>query len=636
MCGIAGLINKSGGPADRQWLERMTELVRHRGPDGTGYAVSGNVGLGHQRLAILDLSEAASQPMHSSDCHFTITFNGEIYNYLELREQLQRCGHHFVSRSDTEVILAAYSEWGAECVQRFNGMWAFAIHDRARNLLFCSRDRFGVKPFYFIDNGTLFAFGSEIKQLLDLLPTRAANSEIMSTFLLTGLLDYSASTFFDGVQKLLPGHNLLVDLQSGAVYCRQYYKLQAVELGDATGEEIESRFLGLLENSIELRLRSDVPVGTCLSGGIDSSAIAALAAARYAGRSGTKFRAVTAISTDPATDESRHAREMVKWSRLDWLSFTPLAEDFAEVMAMMSYHQDEPVPSASPMMQYFVMRTARENGIPVLLDGQGADEILLGYRYYMGMYVRSVYREKGAAAALRALHHATAQNERLSYASTVKYALGMSFPKLRHMRSLWQSNYLRSTARAPQVLRDIANACRDWSSFQTWEIGAGTLPALLRYEDRNSMAFGVEARLPFLDYRLVELCLGLPVEYKIRNGWTKWVLRKCMAGTVPESILWRKDKIGFEAPDEVWMDAQESTVQRTITASDLVRSVTDEARLKASLASLPLGNRWRLYSVAVWGEQFGIDTATFCPQETLQVKGDEAVPGFAVRGPKLA
>jgi asparagine synthase (glutamine-hydrolysing) len=608
MCGIAGIINKNGAPVDRGLLQQMTELGRHRGPDGVGYHLSANVGLGHRRLAIIDLSAGGAQPMHSGDGRLIISYNGEIYNYLELRQQLQRRGHRFDTTSDTEVILAAYAEWGPECVHQFNGMWAFAIHDRQRQRLFCSRDRFGVKPFNYIENANLFAFASEIKQLLDLLPQRIANSGVMHTFLITGFVDYSDETFFQNVKKLLPGHNLLVDLGTGTVECRQYYGIRAANLDDASPQEMERRFTDLLSSSVEFRLRSDVPVGTCLSGGLDSSAIAMLAAPRYRSQSGQPFCAVTAISTASENNESGHAKHMVEHAGLRWLSITPTPADFMQAMPDIAYHQDEPIPSPSPVMQYFVMRLARENGIPVLLDGQGADETLLGYQYYFGMYLRRVLREQGVVASLRALRSAVAQNARLSYRSALMYAFGTVTPRLRYLRDRLAAAHLHSTPPLPRVLSDHAACLNELHSFQAQEISTYTLPALLRYEDRNSMAFGVETRLPFLDYRLVELCMGLSLGCKIRDGWTKWILRKCMAGTVPDAIVWRKDKIGFEAPDACWMTAEESHVRRTIMSSELVRSISKQVRLEASLSRMPLRNRWRLYSLAMWAERFNIGT----------------------------
>ena len=432
----------------------------------------------------------------------------------------------------------------------------------------------------------------------------------MHTFLISGLTDHSADTFFQNVRKLLPGHNLLVDLQSGAVECQQYYRVQATDLHGATPEEIERRFLELFESSIEFRLRSDVPVGICLSGGLDSSAIAMLAAPPYQSRSGQSFCAITAISTDPENNESRYAQQMVKRAGLRWLSVTPTPGDFVKAMPDIAYHQDEPILSPSPVMQYFVMQVARENGVTVLLDGQGADETLLGYQYYFGMYLRSVCREHGVVAGFRALQSAVAQNTRLSYGSALKYILGIGTPRLRYLRDRLAFAHLHCAPPLPQILHDHAASLRELHSFQSQEISANTLPSILRYEDRNSMSFGVETRLPFLDYRLVELCVGMSMNYKIRDGWTKWILRHSMTGIVPDAIVWRKDKIGFEAPDAIWMEAEESHLRHTVMGSELVRSISNDVKLKNSFSSMTLRNRWRLYSLAMWSEQFGIGAAS--------------------------
>ena len=607
MCGIAGLVKKNNHAVDREVLSAITRLASHRGPDGEGLYLHKNLGLGHTRLAIIDLSTAADQPMHSTDRRFTIVFNGEIYNYLELREELRHRGHQFATQSDTEVILEAYAEWGSECVQRFNGMWAFALHDRARNQLFCSRDRFGVKPFYYVDTESVFAFGSEIKQLLEFVPTRQANSDIVLTYLATGLVDYSEKTFFEGVTKLLPGYNLHVELGTGTVERKCYYDPLPLDLGDATEEQLQGRFLEVLTNSVELRLRSDVPVGTCLSGGLDSSSITALAAPRYLKGSNRPFCAVTGVSIDSRLDESGYAQQVVRHSGLRWLTARPTAADFLGAMAKFSYHQDEPVPGSSPLMQYFVMRVARENGIPVMLDGQGADELLLGYGIYIGVKVREAFREEGPFAAMSMFYDSIAQDSRMSLSAAMKYLVGTRIPWLWYLRDRHRMPYVQFGRRAtPQVLKDCIISGRNLRAFQCHEIAKFTLPALLRYEDRNSMAFGIETRLPFLDYRLVEMCLSLPFRLKVRSGWTKWILRRAMSGIVPDSIMWRKDKIGFEAPQTTWMQGQDEAVRRTIMSSDLLRSVTNEGSLKAAYPRISVGERWRLFSLATWSRQFEV------------------------------
>jgi asparagine synthase (glutamine-hydrolysing) len=627
MCGIAGLVRKDGQSVGREAVSAMTRLVLHRGPDGAGHYVHKNLGLGHTRLAIIDRSAAANQPMHSIHRRLTLVFNGEIYNYLELRDELRNKGHEFATQSDTEVILEAYAEWGSECVQRFNGMWAFALHDHARNRLFCSRDRFGVKPFYYVDTACVFAFGSEIKQLLEFVPRREANSKIVLTFLATGLTDYSEETFFEGVTKLLPGHNLFVELGTGAVERKLYYEPVPLDLNGATEEQLQERFLEILTSSVDLRLRSDVPVGTCLSGGLDSSAIAALAAPRYLKRSNQPFCAVTGVSIDPKSDESAYARQVVQHSGLRWLTTRPTSADFLAAMADITYHQDEPIPGPSPLMQYFVMRTARENGIPVMLDGQGADELLLGYGMYIGVNIRTIFREQGPLAAMRAFQRGVAQDPRMSVGAAIKYIVGVGTPRLWYLRARRRLPCVRFPRRAiPQVLKDYTASTRNLRTFQCHEIAKFTLPALLRYEDRNSMAFGIETRLPFLDYRMVELCLSLPFQLKVRGGWAKWILRRAMAGIVPDSIMWRKDKIGFEAPQEIWLQDQNEAVRRTIMSSDLIRCVADGSSLKAAYPRMSLGERWRLFSLAMWSRQFEVGMTGRPFEECLIGEESEGMP----------
>jgi len=609
MCGIAGFVNKTGKAADRSVLATMVYAVRHRGPDGDGHYVCDNIALGHRRLAIIDLSDAALQPMHSTYGQLTIVFNGEIYNYIEIRRELQQLGHQFRTQSDTEVILESYAEWGSNCVKRFNGMWSFALYDQPRKLLFCSRDRFGVKPFYYVNTGDVFAFGSEIKQLLAFLPKREASRDILETFIATGLLEYSEKTFFKGVKNLQPSHNLFMNIMTGSISIERYYQPALLDLEGANDEELERRLLDMLTSSVELRLRSDVPVGTCLSGGLDSSSIATLAASRYSARTGSKFFGITAVSSEAATDESRFARQIVNQNGMSWLAIRPTPEDFAGSIESMLYHQEEPIPTLSPMMQYFVMREARKNGIPVLLDGQGADEILLGYIMYFGMYLRSTLRDRGVAAAAHELRQSLSCNQRMSLGKAIKFLTGVGTPRLRYFRSRCQCAWLKGARNTPQVLLDCNAARGNLRDFQCNEIGRTTLPSLLHYEDRNSMAFSVETRLPFLDYRVVELCLSLPLRSKIRDGWTKWTLRRAMSGILPESIAWRRDKLGFEAPATHWLEEHDKTFRQAILSSELVRSVTHERRLRYMLPGMSPLQRWRLSSVAMWSSQFGVNAA---------------------------
>lgn len=609
MCGIAGIVNKTGQLVDGAVLQKMTDRVSHRGPDGSGFQICGKVGLGHRRLAIIDLRQAASQPMHSWDGTYSIVFNGEIYNYIEVREDLTKIGHRFRTESDTEVLLEAYAEWGPACLDRFNGMWAFAIQDRLRNLLFCSRDRFGVKPFYYIDSNILFAFGSEIKQLLDFLPSRTANAEILSTFLMTGMTEYSEHTFFNGVRRLVGGHNLTFDLRTNIARIERYYRPKATDLRGTTEWELEERFFSTMSRSVELRLRSDVPVGACLSGGCDSSTIAAIAAPRYRERSGNPLSAITAVSSQSDNDESLYARKVVEHSGLRWITVLPTQHDVADSIAKIAYHQDEPFPSASIVMQYLVMRTAREHGITVLLDGQGADETLLGYTTHFGMHVVASLLNAGIGAALSAFSAAMRQNPSMTLSTTLKFSAGLSSSRCRYLLYRWRQRHLRSIPHIPAVLREVHESIPDLQRFQEVEIGTATLPPLLRYEDRNSMAFGVETRLPFVDYKQVELCLGIPLEFKLRNGWTKWILRRSMDRVLPPSIAWRKDKIGFAAPQKQWDQQHKDIMLAAVLNCELLNKLTIPSRVRVSFPWMHSTSRWRLFSTALWCSQFGVGTA---------------------------
>lgn len=611
MCGIAGIVTRPGNAVSRTDLQRMTAIVDHRGPDGEGLSISANVGLGHRRLAILDLTAAGQQPMHSANGDLAIVFNGEIYNYLELREELISLGHRFHSRTDTEVILEAYLAWGEGCVSRFNGMWSFAIHDKRRNLLFCSRDRFGVKPFYYYASDGLFVFGSEIKQLLDFLPRRMANRAELFTFLVIGLADCSPKTFFHDIHKLASGHNLVLNVQTGEFKVEPYYRLLPVDLSTASEEEVEDRFAVLFKDAIHIRLRSDVPVGSCLSGGLDSSAIATFASTDYREAAGKPFCAITGVSSDPALDESRYAEAIVNASGLEWARTKPSFSDFENSLSRLVYQQDEPFPTLSIMMQYQVMRTSRERQVPVLLDGQGADEALLGYISYFGFNVIHAWKRNGPLAAFDALRNAGRQNPELSPLRTARYMMGFTNTKLKYSWLKHKVGFLAGMPCLPEAVKQWSESTGDLVEFQKNEIFSYTLPALLRYEDRNSMAWGIETRLPFLDYRLLEFMIGLPLSFKLRNGWTKYILRKTIDRDVPDMITWRRSKIGFAAPDQQWIGSLRTRLEMNILESDLIRRISPAAdTLQRRLSRLDHRRLWRLASVALWAQRFGVTDVT--------------------------
>lgn len=607
MCGIAGYIDKENKVVQKSLISAMTDVIQHRGPDGQGHFFGENFAFGHRRLAILDLSVDGHQPMqHRASC-CVITFNGEIYNYVELREDLEGMGYQFHTKTDTEVILAAYREWGESCVRRFNGMWAFAIFDPNKKTIFCSRDRFGVKPFYYLDEPNRFAFGSEIRQLLPFTRVKA-NERVVLDFLLTSFSDHSEDTFYQGIRKLPAGHNLFYDLERHEFRIERFYHIAQHKEWRAKDAESSARdYVALLNDAVKVRLRADVPVGTCLSGGLDSSSVATLAARQYTPLAGKPFIGITAIGETPRTDESAFAREVADAGAMKWVPLRPTYDDFVRTLPDVVKAQEEPYAGPSINMQWFVMRTAREQGITVLLDGQGGDETLLGYEKYYAAHIATVWRERGVLSAARAVLAARRNNSKMGFLNTTKYLVGGLSASARYRFYRYRHRYLKSAPELPAQLSAFARACLDEFALQELEITRTNLPILLRYEDKNSMAHSIETRLPFLDYRALEAALSIPGEFKIKDGWTKWVLRRGMADKMPDTVVWRKNKLGFEAPEDVWLTKHLPEMKKKVLASPLLKRLCDMEALGAMFPKLDLRTQWRLYSTALWEESFGVE-----------------------------
>jgi len=608
MCGIAGYVATTPDDRLRVIIQRMTDAVSHRGPDGEGVFVQGNVALGHRRLAIIDLSELGAQPMTDPDSGCVIVYNGEIYNYIEVRKELESRGCAFHSHSDTEVILKAYAVWGADCVARFNGMWAFAIYDHRKNVVFCSRDRFGVKPFYYSEVPGGFAFGSEIRQLLPLLDRVTADTGMLAGYLISRVAERADTTFFSKVRKLPGGHNLILDPGTGRYTIRRFYRLeQRRELESVSLDDGAREFRALLEDAVRLRLRSDVRVGTCLSGGLDSSSIATLAARQYSSEADVAFSAITAISQDPRTDESEFAKGIVDAACLDWITLRPTYEDFRDSLSEAVAAQEEPFAAASVMMQFFVMRAARRAGIPVLLDGQGGDEALLGYERYFADYCVELVKSGQFRTFAGFLGGLVANGRKGAILSLV---WNLAYFHATSLRSLPGSAHGLFKAEFEAAARNDTTAQRSYSdlfSLQRLEIESTNLPALLRYEDKNSMWHSIETRLPFLDYRLLEFALSIDAGLKLRRGWSKFVLRKAMEQEMPQQIVWRNNKFGFEAPESRWMAAHAGSARAAIQSSDLLSAVCEKEKLSdGSFDRMKPGVRWRLFSAALWARSFEI------------------------------
>lgn len=592
MCGITGFINKNKVDADLTLLKTMNDLIAHRGPDGEGFYSHKNLALAHRRLAIIDLSSDGHQPMLFQE-KYVITFNGEIYNYIEIRNELISKGYQFKSKSDTEVILAAYDFWGEECVQQFNGMWAFAIHDKYKEILFCSRDRFGVKPFYYKETETQFLFGSEIKQLVHLNQDNPAHTDLISHFLFTGMHDHEDRTFFKDINKLPPSHNLFFDLKTNIKQIKKYYTI---------GKPTNSNYEEVLLSAVKLRLRSDVKVGTCLSGGIDSSTIAAMASTIYSQESGQKFQAIHAQSIEKETDESDYAKEVAKIANINLNIITPGPEEFRSVLEEVVYTQEEPFGGPSIYLQYFVMKKAREIDCKVMLDGQGGDETLLGYeRYFTAAYLNYL-KNKGLVSFIKEIRASHLNNSTMTMKRIIKSILGAFLKGLAVKYARHKNEWFKRSA-VPTSFpyqEEAKKRSLDLKSLQELELFTTNLPALLRYEDKNSMRHGIETRLPFIDYRSVEAAIGLDLERKISNGWTKIELRRICEKLLSPKIAWRKNKLGFNAPDRSWLQTISSEIIKEIKGSKIL----DHFIEKELITTLPVAGSWtttwRIYNVALW------------------------------------
>ena len=596
MCGISGIINKNNKSVEELLILHMTNIIAHRGPDSSGSYLYKNIAFGHRRLSILDLSSSGHQPMKYLD-DLVITYNGEIYNFIEIREELIQKGYIFDSNSDTEVILKAYHCWGKTCVNYFNGMWSFSILDIKQKIVFCSRDRFGVKPFYYIENNDLFSFGSEISQLLPFLPNRILNKKVALDYLISGIEECSNETFFKDIYLLKGGHNLVFDLQTNSYEIERYYNLK---LSDQKNTSVDD-YIQELKRSITLRLRSDVKVGTCLSGGIDSSTISSFASKLYQ-NSNEKFMAIHAKSSEYKTDESEFAKIVSKIANINLNFVEPSYSDFKSNILSIIKIQQEPFGSLSIIMQYFVFKKAKELGCIVMLDGQGGDETLLGYERYYPAIVKS----KKGIAKLKALLQSS-KNSRLSLLDTIKYQYYFSNYKLRLKRLKFKNSFYKSeilNEYESEELRIISESYNDISILQKNEIESSQLPHLLKYEDRNSMANSIESRLPFLDYKLVELSLNTNNSLKIKDGWTKFILRKAAETILPKEIVWRKTKLGFNAPEKTWTKEFENEMIKEIEQSEILNNFIHFKKLY--FKNLDLRTKWRLYNFSAWEKEFKV------------------------------
>jgi asparagine synthase (glutamine-hydrolysing) len=668
MCGIAGILLFTEKTVDPAVIRLMTDLQHHRGPDDHGYAFfepqgncfwqgrdiqtvpekSARLAFGHRRLSIIDLCETGWQPMSSGRRQYWITYNGEIYNYLELREELKKLGYTFVGTSDTEVILKSYEEWGRDCVSRFNGMWGFAIWDAKEHILFCSRDRVGIKPFYYHFDEQCFIFASEIKAVLAALKhdqNKEINKPYLARFILHGLLDDGEDTLFAHVKQLLPGH--CMEIRAGRMKQWRYWDIPdtCIEQANHTipdEREAADYFRYLLTDAIRLRFRADVPVGTCLSGGLDSSSVVALATDAL----DAKLSTFTTEYNETEFSEGHYARAAAEAFQTNAHYITPTGKQYIDFIDRFSWYHDEPCPGPGPFSQWQVMELASQH-VKVVLDGQGADELMAGYYHYFNYYLTSQLRRaiinrdgrttlaqyfKDNQAITRHLNISKTQ----SYLTAASHIANRTLPEwLRNMSRPVRKVLRRGMGAGPMfdladhdLLRQAMPAYHprprrfkdDLNEILYWELVRDNIPMLLQYGDRTSMAFSIESRVPFLDYRLMEYVCSLPYHFKIRANTTKYLMRQSMKDLLPEKVVNRPDKKGYPTPFAIWLKGPIHDYVRDMLRS---RSFTERGIFRADKVEALLEQHcsgrmdhawllWRVINIERWMQVFFDDFQNSC------------------------
>lgn len=576
MCGIAGIVASSGSQEQlRRSASNMMATIVHRGPDGQGIWLDDArpVVLGHRRLAIID-PEHGKQPMATADERFVVVFNGAIYNYLELRRELIGKGHTIHSYSDTEVLLYAYREWGESFIDRLVGMFAFAIWDKHEQKLFCARDRIGIKPFYYHFNGQCLLFASEIKAIL-------ADDRVQAQANPEGLRDYLTfqyclddKTLFSGIQKLEPGHCLTATYAGDtlSVRVRQYWDLRYDIDEDHDERYFIDTLAGLIDDSVRLHLRADVPVGAHLSGGLDSSAVVCLAARMLGGEKLHTFTG--AFSEGAQFDETRYAKEVSAFAGSAYNEiYIPAGHELADVLPRLMYSMDEPLAGPGVIPQYYVSRLASEH-VKVVMGGQGGDELFVGYARYMAAYLEKCLA--GAIYQTADQHHHAVSLESI----VANLPLLANYQPM--LQSLWRDGlfgvqdqrYFSLVDRSDGMTRlfnqDALRGAGSYSPFESFQRIfnrdglhslvnrmtyfdlKGSLPALLHVEDRTSMAASIESRVPLLDHRIVEFMASVPPNIKFAGGRMKHLFKASVRSAIPQNILERKDKMGFPTPLTQW------------------------------------------------------------------------------------
>lgn len=576
MCGISGILLFNRENDLKGDIKKMCDSLSHRGPDDEGFVflnTSGrpggdlhNLALGHRRLSIIDLSASAHQPMSNEKGNIWIVYNGEIYNYLELRQDLILKGHVFKSHSDTEVIIHAYEEYGQGCLEHFNGMWAFCLYDSEKDLLFCARDRFAVKPFYFYNDSEKFIFASEIKAILSVLPqAKRPDKAYLHHYFTSTRMDDGPETFFEGIKQLQPAHYLVI--KNKMLDIRKYWDYKSDQAGKYDYKDPFNTFREIFVDSVRLRLRSDVPVGTSLSGGLDSSCIVGVMKKLF----NVDVKTFSSIYDHKDCDETVYIDAVNKANGCNGRKIYPKPMHFSSLFPRMIWYQDEPVFAPGIYSQWHVMELSSGH-VKVLLDGQGADELLGGYwgyfYYYMISLLGKAKKELNPLLLMKffydglKIYKLTSTNYFSSFMDKRIFNLFSSLLSLKKDPIGPGASYSVLDRDFDRAYSGKINRVRD-NKFDNyldnslyWHLTAENIPSLLHFEDRNSMAHSIEARVPFLDYRLVEFCLGADFLYKINGTQTKYLLRRSMKDVLPAEVIRRKDKKGYPTPVSDWFKGE--------------------------------------------------------------------------------
>lgn len=630
MCGLVGILSTQCSEELQLSMNNMLELINHRGPDGRGietYRIDENKNLafGHQRLAIIDTTDAGLMPMSSVDNNFSIIFNGEIFNYLELKDELTLLGYSFSTSTDTEVLLNSYIEWGSDCLNKLNGMFAFAIFNKLNNKLFIARDRFGVKPLYYFLQQDCLIFGSEIKSLLAHPKVKShPNEEALGNFLSSGLINHDSETLFQDIFSLNPGH--FIELNGPKISINKWYESPPF-LNSINDPE---KFKTLFFDAVKIRLRSDVEVGACLSGGTDSSAIVgAVSNALTSSHISEKgsFKTFSAVFSDPALSETEYVNAVTKYTNTKNYSFSPNNELFWKSINNLIWHNDEPIQSPSQFIQWTVFEQAKEHGVKVTLDGQGVDELAAGYPGHFAVFLSELIRRRKITSFIKnfkeIINKSGEGREYLDLLSrtiyllipnwTIKFLALFPFFRffikgnslMRFVKKPYKSEWLNLSLQQHLRQKSASVSLNKRMRYDFFEV---SLPALLRYEDRCSMAFSIEARTPFLDYRLVEEILSQASTEIIVNGLSKANIRDGVKNFIPKKVLRRTDKKGFPSPSESWLKNSSSKIQSLLSKDSFISHYVDCELLRMELLrddlNIPKEEVWRLVFAEIWLNEF--------------------------------